>query len=161
MQLRCVFALLTLLGGGCGAHGPAQPERQLRKDRAMDHDALDGEWEVVTCQIGGVANDANIGARIEIQDGVIRDHHGPKTILYEYDIEPSATPKRMTWKMVGFEVDGAIQRIPISMPGASGIYELTATELKFCWSTPDRSIPETFSTGDDPDCHMYVYKRVD
>ena len=127
----------------------------------MEHDALSGEWEVVACHIGGVPNDANIGARIQIRDRVIRDDHGPKTIVYEYDIEASTIPKRMTWKMVGFEVDGEIQRVPIAMPDAAGVYELTATELKFCWSTPDRPIPRDFSASDDPDCHMYVYKRVE
>ena len=161
MHVCRAFALLALLGGGCGHHDPAPPERQLGKDYAMDHDMLDGEWEVVACQIGGVSNQANIGARIQIRDGVIRDHHTPKTSVYEYDIDQSTTPKRMTWKLVGFEVDGAMQRIPMSMPAATGIYELTASELKFCWSTPDRPLPETFSVSDDRDCHMYVYKRVD
>jgi uncharacterized protein (TIGR03067 family) len=127
----------------------------------MEHDMLSGDWEVVACHIGGTPNDTNIGARIEIRHGVIRDCHGPKTIVYEYDIEPSVTPKRMTWRMVGVEVDGVIQRIPVSMSGAAGIYELTTTQLKFCWSTPDRSIPETFSVSDDSDCHMYVYRRVE
>jgi uncharacterized protein (TIGR03067 family) len=160
MHVCRALALLALLGGGCEHHDAGPPERQLGKEHAMDHDMLDGEWEVVACQIGGVSNQANIGARIQIRDGVIRDHHTPKTSVYEYDIDQSATPKRMTWKLVGFEVDGAMQRIPMSMPAATGIYELTATELKFCWSTPDRSIPKTFSVSDDPDCHMYVYRRA-
>jgi uncharacterized protein (TIGR03067 family) len=161
MHVCRALALLALLGGGCGHHDPAPPEWRLGKDYVMDRDMLNGEWEVVACQIGGVSNQANIGARIQIRDGVIRDHHTPKTSVYEYAIDQSTTPKRMTWKLVGFEVDGAMQRIPMSMPAATGIYELTASELKFCWSTPDRPLPETFSVSDDRDCHMYVYKRVD
>lgn len=121
IRLQCTSLLLALLVGGCASEDPTQPERQLSKNEARELHALSGEWEVVACHIGGVAHDANVGARIQIREGMIRDHHGTQTIDYECEIDASTTPRRMTWNMVGSEVDGDIQHVPMAMPGAEGI----------------------------------------
>ncbi len=125
------------------------------------HETLDGEWEVVSSNIGGRPDDGNVGARIEIRNGVIRDHHGSKTLIYSYEVQSSAEPKRMSWTMAGVEVDGQLQRVAMDVPSATGIYRLTADELTFCWTTPDKPIPESFEIGNDSECHTYVLKRVD
>jgi uncharacterized protein (TIGR03067 family) len=121
---------------------------------------LNGEWEVVAFQMGGTSIDTNLGACIEIRDGLMCDRHARTTTWYRIETDDSHWPKRMTWTMVGIDVDGAVQRLPVSAPSAPGIYELEGDDLRFCWANPGLPYPEDYSSLHDAECRSYVCRRV-
>ncbi|TWT50769.1 hypothetical protein Pla22_35120 [Rubripirellula amarantea] len=123
-------------------------------------DELNGEWEVIECHVGGVANESNVGSKIIICDGFIRDIRMPEWPVYSYEVDDTLSPSRMKWQLVGFESSGVMKRLPMAVPSASGIYELGDDELRFCWSHPGHPFPETFCSSQDPDCHFYIYRRT-
>jgi uncharacterized protein (TIGR03067 family) len=113
---------------------------------------LQGEWVAVFHEVSGVPFTAGEFARVEM---AIK---GDKWILktansnfYRISLNPTAAPK---------EIDRSCSDGPFAGKVFLGIYKLEEDMLTLCTNSGGKKRPQRFSTREDTEFKLYIFKRV-
>ena len=146
--LTVALVVLVALGSVCVA--AAQESKEAGGDGKRDLDNMQGTWLVVAAEregkpaLGDVAKPMQViikGDSFTFTDG----QHEEKGTL---KLDSSAKPKSVDL------IAGNAHDKP-----AYGIYELTTSSLKMCWTKDGGSRPQDFTTKPGSNSGMFILKR--
>jgi uncharacterized protein (TIGR03067 family) len=127
----------------------AQDGEAAKKDKAQ----LQGEWTMVSGERDGQPFPADFmkgSRRVAKDDETTVTLQGQLFMRARFSLDPTKSPKRIDYSITGGPYTGKTQL---------GIYELDGDNAKFCFSTPGRERPDSFTTKSNSGRTMTTWHR--
>jgi RNA polymerase sigma-70 factor (ECF subfamily) len=160
-----VLCVVAMLGAGVGAwlggnstlaaatesvenETPVTPPQ--KGQRKSDHEAIQGTWKVVSCELGGQKVDTEDFSMVITGDKIVIKDEG-STKQFTYTLDPDKKPKHIDWvPAFGVNKGNIVQ----------GIYRLNGDNLVFCTNgSQETSRPSEFKTMAGRQVSLLVLQR--